>query len=198
MKQVASGDNLALISKSVGGDGKAVQSVLSMGIPMILGSMASTASTPAGLDTLTKMLAQGGSGSPLDNMGGFLNNQEAAGGPAMARSLFGYEMSGITTAIAQKTGLRPAMVSQVITIATPIVVGYVGKMFVSQKMDAAGLTSLLGDQSRLAIAASPDAAAIAKQFLGPAVGTVVGTAAVATKAPESSGGIGGFLKKLFG
>jgi hypothetical protein len=190
MKQVATGDNLSMISKSVGGDGKAVQSALSMGLPMIMGSMAGTASTPAGLDIVTKMLAQGGSSSPLDNLGGFLKNPDAAGGPAMANSLFGYEMSGITTAIAQKTGLRPAIVSQVITIATPIVVGYVGKMVVSQKMDAAGLTSLLGDQSRLAMAASPDAAALAKQFLG--------TAAVSAAVPQSAGGISGLLKKLFG
>jgi hypothetical protein len=58
-------------------------------------------------------------------------------------------------------------------------------MFVSQKMDTKGLTSLLGDQSKLAMAASPDAAALAKQFMGAAV-------------PECAGGIGGFIKKLFG
>jgi hypothetical protein len=190
LKQVATGDNLSMIAKSVGGDVNAVQSALRMGLPVIMGSMASTASTPTGLDALTKMLTQGGSGSPLDNLGGFLTSPEAAGGSAMASSLFGYEMSGITTAIAQKTGLRPAIVSQVITIATPIVAGYVGKMFVSQKMDTKNLTSLLGDQSKLAMTESPDAAVLAKQFLG--------TAAVAAAVPESSGGIGGFLKKLFG
>jgi len=198
MKQVATGDNLSMIAKSVGGDGNAVGTALSMGLPMIMGSMAGTASTPAGLDTLTKMLAQGGSSSPLDNLGGFLGNQAAAGGPAMANSLFGYELSGITTAISQKTGLRPAVVNQVITIATPIVVGYVGKMVVSQKMDAKSLTSLLGDQSKLALAASPDAAALAKQFLGTAVSSAVSTATVAAAVPESSGGIMGFLKKLLG
>jgi len=31
MKQVATGDNLSMISKSVGGDGKVVQSALGMG-----------------------------------------------------------------------------------------------------------------------------------------------------------------------
>ena len=199
MKQVATGENLSMLAKSVGGDNNAVQSALSMGLPMIMGSMATTASTPAGLDTLTKMLAQGGTSSPLDNLGGFLGNQAAAaGGPAMATSLFGYELSGITTAISQKTGLRPAVVNQVITIATPIVVGYVGKMVVSQKMDAKSLTSLLGDQSKLALAASPDAAALAKQFLGTAVSSAVSTATVAAAVPESSGGIMGFVKKLFG
>jgi hypothetical protein len=103
----------------------------------------------------------------------------------MVNTLFGSQMSGIQTAIAQKTGLPPAIVTKVMEIATPIVVGYVGKMFVDQKMDAKSLTTLLGDQSKMALAASPDAAALAKQFTGAAV-------------PESSGGASGMLKKLFG
>ncbi|MGB9177553.1 MAG: DUF937 domain-containing protein [Methanoregula sp.] len=185
MKQVATGDNLSMISKAVGGDDTAVQSALSMGFPMIMGSMANTASAPGGVDTLTKMLVQGGSSNPLDNLGGFLRNPAAAGGSAMVNTLFGSQMSGIQTAIAQKTGLSPAIVTKVMEIATPIVVGYVGKMFVDQKMDAKSLTTLLGDQSRLAMAASPDAAALAKQAMGAAV-------------PESSGGASGMLKKLFG
>ena len=185
MKQVATGDNLSMIAKSVGGDNKAVQSAMSMGLPMIMGSMASTAAAPGGADILTKMLTQGAGGNPLDNLGGFLSNPAAAGGSAMVSTLLGGQMSGIQAAIAQKTGLPPAIVSQVMAIAAPMVIGYVGKMFVSQKMDTKGLTSLLGDQSKLAMAASPEVAAMAKQFMGAAV-------------PESAGGIAGKLKKLFG
>jgi hypothetical protein len=183
MKQVATGDNLSMIAKSVGGDNNAVQSALSMGLPMIMGSMATTASKPGGAEILTKMLAQGGSSNPLDNLGGLLGNPAAAGGSAMVSTLFGGQMSGIQTAIAQKTGLPPAIVSQVMTIATPLVVGYVGKLFVSQKMDAAGLTSLLTDQSRMALAGSPDAAAMAQQLLG---------------AQAGSGGVSGILKNFLG
>lgn len=185
MKQVATGDNLSMLAKSVGGDNKAVSSALSMGLPMIMGSMASTAAAPGGADILTKMLTQGAASNPLDNLGGMLSNPAAAGGSAMISTLFGSQMGGIQTAISQKTGLPPAVVSQIMAIATPIVVGYVGKMFVSQKMDTKSLTSLLGDQSKLAMAASPDAAALAKQFMGASV-------------PESSGFIAGLKKKLFG
>ncbi len=185
MKQVATGDNLSMLAKSVGGDNTAVQSALSMGLPMIMGSMANTAAAPGGADILTKMLTQGASSNPLDNLGGFLSNPAAAGGSAMVSTLFGGQMNAIQSAISQKTGLPPALVSQVMAIAAPMVIGYVGKMFVSQKMDTKGITSLLGDQSKLAMAASPDAAALAKQFL-------------TTAAPESSGGIMGFIKKLFG
>jgi hypothetical protein len=183
MKQVATGDNLSMISKSVGGDGKAVQSALSMGLPMIMGSMANTASKPGGADVLTKMLGQAGSSNPIDNLGGFMANPAAAGGSGMVNTLFGSQMGTIQNAISQKTGLPPAAVGKVLEIATPLVMGYVGKMFVQQKMDTKSLTSLLGDQSKIALQASPDAAGLAQQVMG---------------TQESSGGIGGIFKKVLG
>lgn len=121
--------------------------------------------------------------NPMDNLGGFLGNPAAAGGAAMVNTLFGSQMGSIQNAISQKTGLPPAIVGKIMEVATPMVMGYVGKMFVSQKMDAKSLTGLLGDQSKLALQASPDAAAMAKQLMG---------------AQESSGGIGGVLKKVLG
>jgi hypothetical protein len=150
---------------------------------MVLGSMATTALQPGGADVLTKMLAQAGGSNPLDNMSGFLGNPAAAGGSAMMNSLFGGQMGAVQTAISQKTGLPPAAVGKVLEIAAPMVMGYVGKMVVQQKMDAAGITSLLGDQSKTALAGSPDAAALAQQLLAAQAGT---------------GGAGGILKKLFG
>jgi hypothetical protein len=183
MRQVATGDNLAMISKSVGGDGKAVQSALGMGLPMIMGSMANTASKPGGTDVLTNMLAQGAASNPMDNLGGFLGNPAAAGGSGMVSTLFGSQMGTIQNAISQKTGLPPMAVGKVMEIATPLVMGYVGKMFVSQKMDTKSLTTLLGDQSRMAMRASPDAAAMAKQMMGD---------------QASSGGVSGILKKVLG
>jgi hypothetical protein len=183
MKQAVTGDNLAMISKAVGGDGNAVQSALGMGLPMIMGSMANTASKPGGADMLRIVLAKAGSSNPLDNLDGFLSNPAAAGGSAMVSRLFGSQMSGIQTAISQKTGLPPAIVGKVMEIAAPMVMGYVGKMYIQQKMDAAGLTSLLVDQSKIALAGSPDAAALAQQLMG---------------GPAGSGGISGMLKKVLG
>ena len=183
MKQVATGDNLSMISKSVGGDNKAVQSALSMGLPMIMGSMATTASKPGGADTLTKMLTQAGGSNAMTSVSGLLGNTAAAGGSNMVSTLFGSQMGTIQNAIAQKTGLPPAAVGKVLEIAAPMVIGYVGKMFVSQKMDTKSLTSLLGDQSKVALQASPEAAGMAKQLMG---------------AQESSGGIPGILKRVLG
>ena len=181
MTQVSSGNNLSAISNSVGGDNNAVKSALNLGLPMLLGSMSNTASKSGGTDMLTQMLAQTGGSSPLDNIGGFLGSSAAAGGSGMLNSLLGSQLTPIQNAIAKKTGLPPAVVGKVLAIAAPLLMGYVGKMFTTQKMDTAGLTTLLGEQSKLAMQSSPEAASMAKEFMG---------------AQESTGGLTGLLKKL--
>jgi hypothetical protein len=153
-----------------------------MGLPLVLGSMANTASKPGGADVLTKMLAQTGGSNPMDNLSGFLGNPAAAGGSGMVNTLFGSQMGTIQNAISQKTGLPPAAVAKVMEIATPLVVGYVGKMFIQQKMDTTSLTSLLGDQSKMALQSSSDADSVARQLL----------------AAQTGGGASGILKKILG
>jgi hypothetical protein len=183
MQQAATGDNLATISRSVGGDGNAVQSALGMGLPAIVGSMATTAAKPGGADVLTKMMAQAGNSNPLDNMSSFLGGSAALGGSSMVSTLFGSQLAPVQNAIARKTGLPPEVVGKVLEIAVPMVLAYVGKMAGGQKTDAAGLTSLLGEQSTMALAGSPDAASLAQQLMG---------------APAGSDDISGMFKKILG
>lgn len=183
MKQAGTGDNLSLISKSAGGDANAVKSALGMGLPLIMGSMATTAAKPGGADVLTTMMAQAGSSSPLDNMSGFLGGSAVSGGSSMVSTLFGSQLAPVQNAIAQKTGLPPAVVGKVLGIATPMVLSYVGKMMGGQKTDAAGLSSLLGEQSAKALAGSPDAAALTQQLMGVQAG---------------SGALSGMFKNMLG
>ena len=183
MKQLLSGENLPALSKSVGGDDKAVKSALDMGLPLLLVSMSNNASKPGGADMLMKMMTQTGSSNPMDNISNHLSNPEAAGGSGMVSSLFGSQMVPIQNAISQKTGLPPAAVGKLIAIATPMIIAHVGKMSMQKNMDPKGLSNLLGDQSKMAMQSSPDAANLAKQLL---------------TAQEGSGGIMGMLKKLMG
>jgi hypothetical protein len=183
MNQLVSGDNLSAISKSVGGDDKAVKSALGMGLPLLLGSMSNNASKPGGADMLMKMLTQMGSSNPVDNVSAHLSNPEAASGSGMMSNLLGSQMVPIQNAISQKTGLPPAAVGKLMAIVTPMIMGNLGKMSTQQNMDSKGLSNLLGDQSKMAMQSSPEAANMAKQLLA---------------MQEGSGGIMGMLKKLLG
>ena len=175
-------NNLAMISKSVGGDRNAVKSALRLGLPMIMGSMANTASEPGGAETLTKMLSQGAASNPMDNLGGFLANPAAAGAPNGEHAVREPDGHDPERHLA-KDGTPPHGSRQGNGNSGSPGHRLCRQMFVSQKMDTKSLTTLLGDESKMAMQASPDATAMAQQLMG---------------AQESSGGVSGILKKVLG
>lgn len=164
MKTLSSGDNLSAISKVVGGDSTAVKSSMGMGLPAIMGSMANKASQPGGLDMLTGLLSKVGGNPAMGDVTNILGDVKGAGGSDMLSGLMGGQLGSLQNAISKKTGLPAAAVGQVLSIVAPLVINKVGQMFTSQKMDAKGLSSFLGDQSKMAMDASPDAADIFKQI----------------------------------
>jgi len=194
MKQITTGNNLSTIAKSVGGDEKGVQSALGTALPLLMGSMANSASKPEGANMLTNMLTQAGAKNPMDNLGSFLGNPEAAGGSGMVNMLLGNQTSAIQNSISQKSGLTSSAVGKLLALVAPMLMGSVGKMFTEQKMDVKGLSSLLGEQSKMEMQASPDVANLAKQFLG---GTTEKSSEIIGKTTEKSSGILDKLKKLF-
>jgi hypothetical protein len=183
MKELASGNKLSDISKSVGGDETAVKSAIGMSLPVVLGAMANHASTPGGTEMLTKTLAQAGTSNPPGTMRGLMDIPAAASGSGLLNTLLGSQMGTIQNAISQKTGLPPAAVSQVMAIAVPMIVGQAGRMFAQQNIDKNNLPGVLADQSKAALQSSPEAASLLQHL--PA-------------AAESSGGISGLLKKALG
>ncbi len=182
MQAVLTPENLSSISSSVGGDETKVKSALEMGVPMIMGALSDKSSTAGGADMITQMLGQMGGDNPMDNIAGFLGGSGSSGGSNMVSSLLGSQMGTISNAIAQKTGLPPAVVKKVLEIATPIIIGQLGKTM-GGSVDKAGLSSLLGEQSKMAMQSNPEAAALAGQLLSQAGGPA---------------GVMGSLKKIFG
>jgi hypothetical protein len=181
MNMLSSGNHISAISSSVGGSETAVTSVLNIGLPLMLGAMANHASKPGGTEMLTKTIAQVGSNNPLDDMSSHISNPAAAGGSGLVGTLLGSQMGTIQNAISQKTGLPTTAVGQVMTIAVPVIMGHLSKMFTQQKTDPKSFPGVLGDHAKTALQSSPEAATIAQQL--PVV------------PQEGSGSISGMLKK---
>lgn len=183
MNQVGTGENLTALSSVVGGDEKNVQSALGLALPVLMGSMAKTASAPGGADLVTSMIGQMGGGVSTDSMATYLATPASTGSNDIVGSLVGSQMGAIQNAIAQKTGLPPAVIGTLLAIVTPMILGAVKKSFTDKTMDQNSLNTLLGEQAKMAMKSSPDAAALADQFLG---------------AEQESPGILGSIKKIFG
>lgn len=133
------------IGKALGADGSAVSQGIGVG-PLLLNSMTKQAAQPGGADALMKLLPEG-TGGLLGSLGGLLGGITggAAGGAASPVSaLLGPGVNAIGGALSRKLGFN---VTPLLSIAAPALLGVVSKAMQSQKLDAGGLSSLLGRES---------------------------------------------------
>ena len=181
MGQLLSGDNLSLMSKKVGTDDKSTKSALEMGLPLLLGAMNNNASKPEGAKAIMNGLAQMSKNNPMDNMASYMSSPGSSQGPDMLSSILGSSLQPIQQTISKSTGMPPSVVGQLLSMALPLVLGSLSKNSPKQNMGSDDLSKLLGDQSKMAMSASPDAAGAMKELFA---------------SQQSSGGLTGLIKKF--
>ncbi len=124
--------------------------VLSMGLPLLLGGMKKNAQTSEGAASLMSALSGKHDGSILDNLGSILGgdsvDQEVKDdGAGIVNHVLKDKKPVAENAIAQHVGLDAGTVSQILKIAAPILLGFLGKKTREKNVnDSGGLSSLLG------------------------------------------------------
>jgi hypothetical protein len=125
-------------------------SVLSMAMPLLLGAMKKNVSSPEGAQGLMSALSSSKhNGSILDNLGGLFNGgvdeNVMSDGAGILGHVFGNKQPQVENALSQKSGLDAGTVAQILKIAAPIVMGYLGKQTAQSKVsDGSGMNALLG------------------------------------------------------
>jgi hypothetical protein len=163
MKQLTSGDNLSVISGKTGADDKSVKSALEMGLPMLLGAMNNSASKPEGLNAIMKSLPQTGSSNPINNISSYLGTSDSVPGSDMLSSILGSNMQPIQQAISKNSGLSSGVVGKILTMVLPLLMGALSKNL-GKNMVPGDLSKLLGEQSKMALSASPDASGVMQEL----------------------------------
>ncbi|MGV8175110.1 MAG: DUF937 domain-containing protein [Methanothrix sp.] len=181
MKQMMSGDSISLMSNKVGADEKSTSSALEMGLPLLLGAMSNRASKPEGSSAIINSISQLGGNNPMDNVAGFLGGSASSQGTDMLSSVLGSSLQPIQQAISSKTGLPASVVGQLLSMALPMLLGSMAKGSPKQSMGQDDLSKMLGEQSKMALSSSPEAAGAMKELF----------------AHQESGGLMGSIKKLF-
>ncbi|WP_031427920.1 DUF937 domain-containing protein [Flavimarina sp. Hel_I_48] len=137
-------------SKETGASEDKTSSVLQMALPLLLGAMNKNAATPQGASSLLGALSNKHDGSILDNLGSLLGGQGVDqnvknDGEGILKNVLGGQQSGIQQTIAQKVGLDAGTVAQILKIAAPIVLGFLGKKKQENNVnEPGGLSELLG------------------------------------------------------
>ncbi|MGB5556336.1 MAG: DUF937 domain-containing protein [Flavobacteriaceae bacterium] len=176
--------------------------VLSMAMPLILGAMKKNVATPQGAQGLMSALSNKHDGSILNDLGGLFGGgvDEAVtnDGAGILGHIFGGKQANVENALSQKSGLDAGSIANILKIAAPIVMGFVGKQTAQSNVrDANGMNSLLGSmlggqpqQNQSLITTLLDADGDGS-ILDDVAGMVMGT-------NKKKGGLSGLLGGLFG
>ena len=137
------------VAGSTGTDTSKTSSVLTMAMPVLMKAMERNASTPEGAEGLMGALSSKHDGSILDNLGGLfgggVDSSVKKDGAGILGHILGAKQQGVEQVISQKAGLDASSVSEILKIAAPILMGYLGKQKNANNASSAGdLTGLLG------------------------------------------------------
>ena len=123
--------------------------VLSMAMPLLLGAMKKNVSTPQGAEGLMSALSQKHDGSILNDLGGLfgggVDESVKQDGAGILGHVFGNKQPQVENALSQKSGLDAGSIAEILKIAAPIVMGFIGKQTAQSNVnDSTGMNALLG------------------------------------------------------
>ncbi|MBT8235503.1 MAG: DUF937 domain-containing protein [Bacteroidia bacterium] len=124
--------------------------VLSMAMPLLLGAMKKNASTPEGAAGLMNALSSKHDGGILDDLGGLfgggVDSSVMDDGAGILGHVLGKKQANVENALSQRSGVDTGSIGNILKIAAPLVMGYLGKQQrQSNVSDASGLSSMLGN-----------------------------------------------------
>lgn len=181
-------------------------SVLSMAMPLLMGAMKRNASTPEGAAGLMGALSGKHDGSILDNLGGLfsggVNEEVKQDGLGILGHVLGGSQDNVVSALSSKSGVDTNGVMQILQVAAPLVLGYLGKQSRQQNVsNQNGIGDLLGGLLGGGSAQPKQQSLIESILDGDNDGSVIDDIAgmvLGGGSQKSSGGLGGLLGGLFG
>jgi len=179
--------------------------VLSMAMPLLMGAMKKNTSTPGGAQGLMNALSSKHDGSILDDMGGLfgggVDQNVMDDGAGILGHILGGKQPQVENALSSKSGLDAGTISQILKIAAPILLGYLGKQTRQQNVSSPdGLNGLLGGLMGGGKSASKQQSLIETFLDSDGDGSVIDDLAgmVLNSGGQKKGGLGGMLGGLFG
>jgi len=127
------GDTLGQLAGVLGADNDAVGKGVAAALPALLGGLARNARQPEGADALSSALGKDHDGSILDSLGSIFGGNQWAQqqanrhGESILGHLFGQSRPRVEQQVQQTSGLSSAMVSKLLPLLAPVVLGYLGK-----------------------------------------------------------------------
>lgn len=178
--------------------------VLSMAMPLLMGAMKKNAATPEGAAGLMNALSSKHDGGILDNLGGLfgggVDQSVMDDGAGILGHVLGGKQSMVENALSQKSGMDSGSIGQILKVAAPLVMGFLGQQTRQQNVsDANGIGSLLGGLMGGGNQAGQQQSLIESFLDSDGDGSVIDDlAGMVLGGGQKKGGLGGLLGGLFG
>ena len=193
------------VAQQSGQSTEKTSSVLTMALPVLMGAMKRNTATPEGAQGLMGALSGKHDGSILDNLGGLFNGGVDANvmqdGAGILGHVLGGSQNNVTNALSKKSGMDSGTIMQILQIAAPLVMGYLGKQSKQQNVsNSNGMDGLLGGLLGGGNAAPQQQSLIESVLDGNGDGSILDDVAgmVLNSGSNKKGGLGGLLGGLFG
>lgn len=179
--------------------------VLSMAMPILMGAMKRNASTPGGAQGLMNALSSKHDGSILDDLGGLfgggVDQNVMDDGAGILGHILGSKQPQVENALSSKSGLDAGSISQILKVAAPILLGFLGKQSRQQNVsNPDALSGLLGGLMGGGSSANQQQSLIESLLDSDGDGSYLDDLAgmVLNSGGQKKGGLGGLLGGLFG
>lgn len=136
------------IAGQTGLDSDSVSKIISIGAPLLLGSLGKNTSTEEGASSLDSAINEKHDGSLLDNLGDLFTDNDSSNsdGAKILGHIFGSQKEDVEEKVGTKTGVDAASVAKVLSFVAPVVLAQLGKQKAASNLDSNGLADLLQGQ----------------------------------------------------
>jgi hypothetical protein len=166
------GDTLTQMSERLGADEQTTAKAVSLALPVLLSGLSENATSSTGAQSLAQALDSDHDGSLLDNLPAVIGAQNigsasprALNGDGILGHIFGGRRQPVEQGIGNAAGLSGQQVSQLMMMLAPIVMSYLGRRKRETGIDAAGVGSVLREETDEIERRAPGAGGILGQIL---------------------------------
>ncbi|MFT7599449.1 MAG: hypothetical protein ACI8TP_002382 [Acidimicrobiales bacterium] len=180
----------------LGADENAMGGLISAALPAILGGLAKNAEQADGASSLASALDDHD-----DSIFGNLGSLLGGGGPgdAILGHVLGQKRPQVEQQVAGNAGVDLSMITKLLPLLAPLVMGYLSKQKKTNNLDEAGLGAMLNNERKAVEAKQPGLGGLASILDADGDGSVlddVMNMATGGGGGSSKGGLGGLLGKL--
>jgi hypothetical protein len=134
------------VAEKTGLNASQAKNVVQSSLPALLEQMQKNITSGDGASGLLSALSSGKhNGSILDNLGGFLNGGDFSDGNKILGHVLGGNQNTMVQGLSAKTGVNSEIISKILPMLAPIIMGYLGKQTQNKNVsNGGGLGDLLG------------------------------------------------------